>query len=165
MASAALRPMREDEYHAWYQKAVADYAKDHAAAGNWSAAEALERSKKEFSGLLPQGLASPGQHLYSIVDPDREGSVGMLWFAERGAPETPHAFIYDIVVWEGQRGKGYGKGAMLALEPIVRALGLRRIGLHVFGTNETAIRLYERTGYHATNVLMSKDLDETARPS
>jgi ribosomal protein S18 acetylase RimI-like enzyme len=84
----------------------------------------------------------------------------MVWFAERGVPEPPHAFIYNIEIDETQRGKGYGKATMLALESEVRALGLHRIGLHVFGHNETAIRLYERSGYHTTNILMAKDLAE-----
>jgi ribosomal protein S18 acetylase RimI-like enzyme len=30
--------------------------------------------------------------------------------------------------------------------------------LHVFGDNAVAIRLYERLGYRATNISMTKDL-------
>ena len=160
MADVHLRPMHAKEYSAWYERTVADYAKDHVGAGNWSEAEAPELSRKEFEALLPEGTRSPGQHLYTITDAESEDAVGMVWFAERGAPEPPQAFIYNIEIDVTQRGKGYGKATMLALESEVRALGLHRIGLHVFGHNETAIRLYERSGYRTTNILMAKDLAE-----
>ena len=39
----------------------------------------------------------------------------------RSAPR-PQGFIFDIMVDEGQRGKGYGKQALLALE-VVAGLG------------------------------------------
>ncbi len=113
---------------------------------------------KEFQELLPDGPRSREQHLYTIADAETGACVGMIWFAERAAPQVPHAFIYDLVVWERHRGKGYGKAAMLAVEQKVQALGLRRIALHVFGENLSAIGLYDGTGYRTTNRLMAKDL-------
>lgn len=157
MAQVKLRPTGEDEYRSWYEEAVAEYAQDHAATGYLTPDEAREMAAKEFQGLLPEGLNSKGQHLHTIADAETGACVGMIWFAERGAPQVPHAFIYDVVVWERHRGKGYGKAAMLAVEQEVQALGLRRIALHVFGENPSAIGLYERTGYRTTNRLMAWD--------
>ncbi len=158
MAEAVLRPMGEDEYQSWYVAAVEAYAQGHAATGYLTPEEARGMAAKEFQDLLPDGPRSKGHHLYTIADAESGENVGMIWFAERGAPQVPHAFIYDFIVWERHRGKGYGKAAMLAIEPEVQALGLRRIALHVFGENATAIGLYERSGYRTTNLLMAKDL-------
>ncbi len=158
MAEVFLRSMSDDEYHSWYDKAVREYGEGHAASGNITLAEAREMAAKEFADLLPQGPETAGQHLFTITDAASGASVGMIWFAERGAPQVPHAFIYDLIIWESERGKGYGKAAMLAIEPEVLALGLHRIALHVFGSNQTAIGLYEHTGYETTNRIMAKDL-------
>ncbi len=158
VAEVSLRPMSADEYRSWYDAAVREYAAGHAESGNISLEEAQQMAKREFEQLLPQGPDTPGQHLFTMADSVSGEPVGTIWFAERGAPQVPHAFIYDIVVSERLRGKGYGKSALLAIEPKVRELGLQRIALHVFGTNKTAIGLYERTGYEATNLLMAKDL-------
>ncbi len=158
MAEVFLRPMSDEEYRSWYDVAQAEYAQGHAASGYITLAEAQQMAAKEFADLLPQGPATAGQHLFTIADALSGESVGMIWFAERGAPQVPHAFIYDLVIWESQRGKGYGKAAMQAIEPEVLALGLHRIALHVFGSNAPAIGLYEGTGYQTTNRLMAKEL-------
>jgi ribosomal protein S18 acetylase RimI-like enzyme len=67
-------------------------------------------------------------------------------------------FIYDIVIEEHLRGKGYGRAALLLLEDVARALGKRRISLHVFAHNDRARRLYEELGYRPTNIVMAKEL-------
>jgi RimJ/RimL family protein N-acetyltransferase len=56
------------------------------------------------------------------------------------------------------RGAGYGTAALLALEDWCRANGFDSIGLHVFGHNEGAWRLYKRLGYTETSVQMEKRL-------
>lgn len=159
MSDVLLRQVSAAEFDTWYAWEVDNYAKEHVAAGNWSEAEALERSQAEFSMLLPDGAASPGNHLFTVVDSQLDEAVGMIWFAERSDNgQPPYAFVYDIVIWEAQRGRGYGKAAMLDLEEKVREIGLHRIALHVFGHNERAVRLYEHIGYRPTNILMSKEI-------
>jgi len=56
------------------------------------------------------------------------------------------------------RGHGYGRAALLLLEPLARELGYDAIRLHVFGDNEVARRLYRSTGYTETDVSMLKRL-------
>lgn len=118
--------------------------------------EAFKKTEDDFARLLPQGLKSPDQYLFSIKAGDL--LVGTLWFAERGAANNRKAFIYDIMLNENARGKGYGKKAMELLEVEVKKLGLRHIGLHVFGHNTIARNLYEKVGYQITNVNMEKEL-------
>src|SRR5262245_31894401 len=154
----SLVPMSQTALDAYLDNAIREYADDHVKAGNWKPEEALERSKKEFAELLPMGVNSPKQHLYSIRDEDTGALVGMIWFAERSGEGGPHAWIYDFVVQPEYRGKGYGKAAMYALEDQVRAVGLEKISLHVFGKNQVAKNLYDQVGYQATNILMSKSL-------
>jgi len=56
------------------------------------------------------------------------------------------------------RGRGYGRSIMLLLEEKAREMGLKSLGLHVFGSNQVARRLYEAVGYEVTNVNMKKTL-------
>jgi GNAT superfamily N-acetyltransferase len=56
------------------------------------------------------------------------------------------------------RGRGYGRAALEALHAWAREHGFERVGLHVFGSNEVARRLYLRTGYVETDVMMEKRL-------
>ncbi len=156
-----LAPMTPETYGAWLVEAIREYAADLAANNGLSPEAALARSERDFHELLPQGPATPQQHVYSILAAPEPGSaarpIGVIWFAERDNPPT--AFVYDFSVDAAYRGRGYGAQALLAIEARVKALGLTRIGPHVFGHNHGARRLYERLGYQVTNVNMAKDLE------
>jgi ribosomal protein S18 acetylase RimI-like enzyme len=155
-----LQRMSEADYQAYLDKAVRNYAQEHVAAGNWLAEEALERAKKQYDDLLPQGTATENQFLFNVMAEAEIEPVGMLWFAAEKREGALKAFLYDIEIYESFRRRGYGEGALLALEEKVRALGLTTISLHVFGHNHSARALYKKHGYVETNVIMAKTLDE-----
>ena len=150
-----LIPMTQAEYDAFLERSIPEYAADHVRAGNWTESESLEKSRKEFEDLLPHGLNSEDNHLYTLVD--GEEAVGMIWMKVKRQPSIS-GFIYDVFIEERFRGKGYGKSLMLLLEEKAREMGLRSMELHVFGSNHVARKLYETIGYEITNVLMRKTL-------
>lgn len=149
----SLRPMTEEHYATWYGASVAHYAEAIRANGFSSDPDA--DAARQFQELLPDGLNTPGQHLFGIHD--AQGLlVGTLWVAERRPMHM--AFIYDIEIAAEHRRRGYAREALTALEAVVRGFGLSSIGLHVFGDNHGAIRLYEAAGYQVANLTMKKDL-------
>ncbi len=152
-----LVPLSEEEYLSWRDWILEDYASDIARTGV-PEAQARERSRADIEHGLPNGLNSENQYLYSVQDQQTGGSVGVIWLAimERGERKT--AFLYDIVIYEPFRGKGYGSAALRATEEQAKELGAVRIALHVFGHNERARKLYERLGYIITDINMAKDL-------
>ena len=152
-----LEPMSVEAWEHWRAGAVRSYAKDKVRVGAWSADEAEERSEREFAQLLPDGLATPGHDLRSIVN-EAGKVVGALWFGPLNEIGRGMCFIWDIEVVEAARGHGYGRAALAALEPIARDLGYDAIGLHVFGDNEIARGLYRSSGYVETDVSMRKAL-------
>ncbi len=152
-----LEPMNPEAWDAWHDSSVRGYALEKVRAGTWTADEAQARSEAEFAGLLPDGLATPGHQLRSIVTESGE-VVGTLWFAPQDEIGSGECFIYDIVIHEDARGRGYGRAALAALEPLARSLGYDRIGLHVFGDNHVARELYRTSGYVETDVTMRKAL-------
>ena len=150
-----LIPMTQAEFEVFLEREIPDYAAEHVRAGNWTESESLEKSHKEFESLLPQGLKTDDNFLYTLAD--GEEAVGMIWMKVKTQP-SKSGFIYDVFVGEKFRGKGYGKSLMLLLEEKAREMELKSLELHVFGSNHVARKLYETIGYETTNVLMSKKL-------
>ena len=151
-----LVPMTESEFKTYLKSAIAEYAADKAGAGDWSEDEALERSQKSYLELLPQGVKTENNYLFRIQLEESGEKIGMVWM-EHELPR-PHGFIFDIVLDEDQRGKGYGKQTMLALEKFAREMGLKTLALHVFAYNTAAMRLYKGLGYELTSQNMTKKL-------
>ena len=157
MSDVELVPMTAAQYEAWLPTSVADYAQEHVVTGRWSAEEALRRSREEFDRLLPQGLATPGHDIWSIARTADHEAVGVLWIQAVDKPE-PHAFIFNIEIFEPFRRRGYATRAMTLLEKTAGDRGLRSVRLHVFGHNTAARPLYEKRGYVPTNIQMLKRL-------
>lgn len=157
MSGIALEPMTQAQFDAWLSSAIVDYAKENVVDGQWSEEESVEKSRAEHDKLLPQGLATPDQHLWSIVRSSDRERVGILWVNMRQQPK-PHAFIYNIEIFPEFRRQGYAEAAMRTLEDEARRMGAEAIRLHVFGHNVAARPLYEKLGYSPTNILMAKPL-------
>ena len=147
--------MTDAAYTAWRERSVRAYAAEHAKSGNWTAEEAPAKAEAQFAQILPDGMATLGQFLWTIRDSAGD-DVGILWVGTERRPG--HAFIYDIEMAQERRGQGFGTAAMLALETWARSNGIRTIGLHVFGHNTGAWQLYKRLGYVETSVQMEKRL-------
>ncbi len=159
-----LERLTAEELAPYLDRLISGYAQGHVRDGQWTAAEAPERSRQEIRRLLPQGVDTPDHYLYAI----RVGSqdVGRIWFARRQeAGGAPHAFVFDLFIDPEHRRHGYAEAAMRAIEPKIRELGLHRVALHVFGDNAGAIRLYERLGYSTTNLLMAKTVGAPPKPA
>ena len=154
-----LVPMSESELPLFLDKAIPSYAAENVRAGYWSETDALEKSRKEFDNLLPEGVKSKGQYLFQVEDAETKERVGIIWLNARTDIPRPSGFIYDIEMDEKFRGKGYGKQTMLAIEEKARELGLKSIGLHVFAHNAVAKGLYEKIGYQVRSLNMVKELE------
>ncbi len=157
-----LRPMTETEFKHYYDAAVDDYAQEHVRGGRWSPEEAHTESAKEYNALLPAGVETPDNYLYSLQVDEVGGSVGMLWFAIRNDGGKRTAFVYDVRIDPAFQRRGYATLAFRALEQEASGMGLHKIALHVFGHNKAARALYEKLGYEPTNIIMSKSLAAAA---
>jgi ribosomal protein S18 acetylase RimI-like enzyme len=130
------------------------YADDHVKTGRWTKEEGPGKAREEVRILLPNGRETPNHFFYSILADPSEEKVGSIWLAM----EPRGAFIYDLVIFEPYRRRGYAEEAMRLIERVASEKGARRISLHVFGDNVGARKLYIKLGYSETNVVMSKPL-------
>ena len=149
--------MTEQEFAAYLARAVRSYADAHTRAGDVEPEEALERAQKDYDQLLPEGLRSKDQHLFTLAH-ETLGAIGMVWFELKERREKKSAYLYDIEVREDLRGQGHGRRALELLEDKLRELGARSVGLNVFGYNHAARALYEKMGYQITGMGMKKEL-------
>ena len=149
-----LIPMEQAEFEAYLEEDIQRYAQEHVRVGNWKPSEALEKSTKEHEKLLPNGLESKNQYLFTLLDEDTDAKVGILWVNIEG----DRAFVYDFIIDEALRGKGYGRQALMALEEKLRSMNVDSVGLHVFGDNIPAQELYKKMGFQITDINMLKVL-------
>ena len=155
----SLRNMTDDEFRVFLDDDIAVYASEKVKAGNWSPEESIEKSREAHLRLLPHGLRSAHQHLFTI-EADGE-AAGRLWLSSEPEAGRGTGFIYDVFVEERFRRRGVATEALRLLEAEARRLGLTRLALHVFAFNTAARALYDRLGYQVTNVNMAKSIAET----
>ena len=153
-----LMPMEEEDFKAYNERNIREYAAEHVKNGDWLPEEALEKSQKEVQQLLPEGLKSKNQFIYSIVNESTTQKLGMLWVEVKMDTPRRRAFIYDFIIEEEFRGKGYGKQALAALDEKLISMDVESVGLHVFAHNAIAQELYKKSGYEITNLIMRKTL-------
>jgi ribosomal protein S18 acetylase RimI-like enzyme len=156
MSQVQLREMSDPEFKIWLSESKLRYAKDKETEG-LSSADALALSEKSFRDLLPHGKRSPKQWVRAVEENGK--LVGSIWWGSQQQGSRSIAWIYNIEIQSELRGKGLGRAAMQAAETAVREQGFPRLGLHVFGYNHRARKLYQSLDFQETNVVMYKTLD------
>jgi ribosomal protein S18 acetylase RimI-like enzyme len=147
-----LELMQQEVFERFLETEIRDYAADHVRNGNWPAEGAIERSRKEFIELLPEGIHSKDQYVWSIIN--EENNIGALWVQVKDG----QAFIFDFVIDKSFRGQGYGKQALTVMDEKLRSMNVESVSLHVFGDNHTAQELYKKMGFEITDMHMRKKL-------
>jgi ribosomal protein S18 acetylase RimI-like enzyme len=149
-----LIPMTENEWADYIEFLVRDYARENVEAGYWDEKDAIEKSRKQTMELLPQGVSTLNHHIFTVREEGQK--VGVVWMRSTLDTALKTGFIFDITIDEGQRGKGYGKIAMLLIEEKAKEMGIQQMGLHVFSKNKVARGLYEKLGYETKSLNMTK---------
>ena len=151
--------MTQDEFRAWKPVAVEEYALEDVEHKRVD----VERSRRNMQAfvddLIPRGPRTEGHRISIVEDPENGERVGYTWWAERELDAGPTAWVYDVVIDEVHRGRGYGRGLMEAVEAQVREAGLTRIELHVWVDNDPATSLYRSLGFVPMGMEMFKELD------
>jgi ribosomal protein S18 acetylase RimI-like enzyme len=157
-ASIRFAPFTEADFHAWLIEAIPSFALTNVEDGRWTLAESIEKSKEAHAALLPEGVMTPGQFFVHLLDADTGERVGMLWWAEADRPGGREAYVYNITIAEAARRRGHARAAFAELERVAREGGVRQLGLHVFGHNHGARRLYESLGFEPASLTLRKVL-------
>src|SRR5258706_6564681 len=150
--------MQADTYPAYLESAIKGYAEENVAAGRWPQVGAIERSLENFESLLPDGLDTPDNFLFEILDDEGGLIVGYVWYKVERKHGSCSAYVYDLEVKPEHRRRGHAQRALKALELLATEFGATSIGLNVFANNNGAQALYQKLGYVPTNFNMGKSL-------
>lgn len=151
-----MQEMTNDELEQWITLSLQDYIEDRMRSGEQPEV-ARRTAETSFSNLFPAGRPKENHVVRKAVD--AAGSiVGYLWIGpENDGPESAW-WVWDIVVVEEHRSRGYGRQIMNMAEQESKMRAGETLGLHVFGFNKIARELYESMGYETTSIRMSKKL-------
>jgi len=71
--------MTSEQFDAYLQSAVRDYAEAHLKAGDCEPDDALPKAQADYAELLPEGARTKHQHLFVLHDDALGRDIGMLW--------------------------------------------------------------------------------------
>jgi len=154
--TVTLRPMQADEFPAYRDYFVVDYAEEIAANYGFTLEKSHAIARQELADDLPQTVATPDHVLLCIENEDGK-LIGYVWYKLLDDGET--VFALDFMVFEQFRKKGYGKAAIATLEKQLSQTGAAQIKLRVAFENKGAFRLYEHVGFSVTGYNMIKHLN------
>jgi ribosomal protein S18 acetylase RimI-like enzyme len=154
MSEVTLRPLRDDEFDAHLATTMEWYARDLVEHAGFDAESAARKSREDNERLFSAGLGASQVHVRVIEVGGAR--AGVLMWAPQERYGRRFAWLYQIEVDPALRGRGIGRRAMELLEEEVRARGLARLELNVFGGNQVARRLYGTLGFDEVAVTMGK---------
>ena len=124
--------------------------------------QALIDGENDLATMLPDGVATPGHLLRKAMDGDQR--IGYLWLSLPGTFYPSMAWIAEVEVDPGHRSRGYGSQMIRAGEADLAGRGIARLGLHVFGRNDGARRLYHRLGFRVLSQGRSRPVGPVTDP-
>lgn len=156
-ATVQLAPLNEEEWATASKQFISNYMKNlqHGTFPIPMKPESVEElAHRDQDSLAPEGVQTPGHTMAAIRDSGRE--VGTIWFGVRDGGDIKAGFLYEILVREEFRNRGYGEAAMRLAGQCLYEQGCKYMDFHVFGHNTQGIRFYERLGCKATCDLVQK---------
>ena len=104
-------------------------------------------SSQRLAGVLETAMAQPSHRFLLAEDDDGKvvGSCALL-FSISTWSLGPACELQDVIVTEGRRGAGVGRGLLAAAEATARELGCARLSLTTEAWNFRAHDFYRRLG-------------------
>ena len=153
-----LVPMTAAEYDIFLEHEIQEYARERTEAGYWTEAEALEESRKAHHALLPEGLKTSNQCIYTVQETERGEAVGVIWLQATLNSPRPSGFILDLEIDEPFRRKGYARQAMLQLEAVANGMGCSSLACMCLPTIRRPCAIRRILGYTVASLNMLKPL-------
>src|SRR3984893_12665075 len=143
-------------------------------AGEGDAATLL-RFMREYYAFDGHGFDEPKAHV-ALIGLLRDANLGRVWLILDGGGAVGYvvlcfgyslewlgrdAFVDELCLLEGDRGRGWGRKTMECVEQEARSAGLRTLHLEVMRQNTAALEVYQRLGFaQHDGRLMSKWIAE-----
>jgi ribosomal protein S18 acetylase RimI-like enzyme len=137
---------------------------------------ALQEHERMLDPSMPEGTSMAGDYLAFLLTRCRErqgrillanvngqvaGFVCVLAAMPPSEPDEPrqtYAYISDLFVHAGYRGKGIGRKLLQHAEEFARAGGAAVLQIGVLAANRSARRLYESCGFTEYHIQLAKTI-------
>ena len=150
LRSVELVPLNDAEYGDFAERQLVETAYQRVRGGDWKEEVAADLSRESLTDLLSDSLRGSGHTFLKGIDTSG-ALVGWLWVSPApeflGEDRDRKRWLSQITVESGLRHCGYGRALLEALHRRLEEQGVEELWLRVYHWNETAIRLYEKTGY------------------
>lgn len=153
----SLKPLEENAFNDFLAFSIQEYAKEMAANLDLPLEKARQVATTQATGRLAEGVHTPGNYFYRIEREEDAGHelIGYLWYSIN--QEEGFAWLEAIDLFAPFQNQGYGGDVMRLMEEQLATQGIHRMSLHVAGTNQRALRFYQRNGYKITGYNMKKN--------
>ena len=146
-----LVSLADDEYVAFAERQVVDYADQLVRAGEVDPERALSVSRDRLDDLLRDRLRTAGHEFLAAFSTQDGARVGWVWLSPApeflGLGHESTRWLSQITVAEPQRGRGWGRATLIETERRLTSLRVEQLWLRVFDWNVVARRLYDSLGY------------------
>lgn len=127
---------------------------------NKSEIDANKKADEQFYKLLPNGVHTINNFLYSIIEKDLGHTIGMIWFAIEKEKTNIVSFGYDIYIDHEYRKRGYATAALEEAMNKSKKLGANTFQVHVFNHNTESLKLCFSAGFKVIQKSSSSQLLE-----
>lgn len=152
MRKLLYRPMEEQDFETYMKPYLEQYIKDISEYEEefvkQIGLEPREFGEKQFNESLPQGLKSPGNYFWIIVNQENAEEIGYFWFSV--IPEKSLCVISQMKIHENyQNFQEYGTQALNFIEKYIQKTHpeINQLYLHVFKHNTPLKEFYETYGF------------------
>jgi GNAT superfamily N-acetyltransferase len=116
-----------------------------------------ELEEQRYLDLLTE-MAPNGYRMFAVREASSEVAAALGVQVLTNLYYERHAYVYDLVVAEDARSKGYGGVLLDHAEEFARGEGCRYVSLACGRERERALRFYESRGYERPGYSMRKAL-------
>lgn len=148
--------LTQDQFDQFLKISISAFADSKIESLEWSTDTALEQSQAAFNQLLPLGLDTQDQLILGLYEDDQY--VGWVWINLNVNALVKSAFMYEFRIFDEHQNKGYGKKALTLIFSILKEKEIQHLYLHVFGSNQKALHLYQNSGFEVVDLTLRKIL-------
>ncbi len=146
-----LAPCNDREYADFASRQVIEYATQLARAGEVPPEDSVAAAQERLQDLSRDRLRSLGHEFFVARSEPDIACVGWAWLSPPplflGPGHERTRWLSQLTVEEHQRGQGWGRAILNAIEHYELSRGSSAIWLRVFDWNVVARRLYQSQGY------------------
>ncbi|MFN8441611.1 MAG: GNAT family N-acetyltransferase [Caldilineaceae bacterium] len=153
----SLKLLQENAFSDFLAFSIEEYAKEMASNFDLPLEKAREVATMQATGRLAEGVNTPGNFFYHIERQESNGRelIGYLWYSIN--PNEGYAYLESIDLFTPFQNQGVGGEVLRLMEEQLATQDIRSMSLHVAGTNQRALRFYQRHGYKITGYNMKKN--------